>query len=87
MRALRTLLSIAVLNAALAGCGGYYGYGHRNSGYNGYGYNSYYNGDRYNAYGYNNNANWGQPYSYRYGNAYNGNYAGSRGICWSCGWQ
>jgi len=38
MRALRTVLSIAVLSAALAGCGGYYGYGQRNSGYNGYGY-------------------------------------------------
>ena len=95
MRALRTLLSIAVLSAALAGCGGYYGYGYRNSGYNsyynggynGYGYDSYYNGDRYNAYGYNNNANWGQPYPYRYGNAYNGNYAGGRVICWNCGWQ
>ena len=85
MRYLCTILSIAVLSAALAGCGGYYGYGHRN----GYGYNGY-NSYGSNSYGYNNNANWGQPDSYSRGNSYNayGNYSGGRGsTCWNCGWQ
>ena len=70
MRYVQVILSVALVSAALAGCGGYYG-------------NRGYNSD--NAYGYNNNANWGQPPLHSHGEGNYPNYNNSNRTCWNCG--